>query len=157
MGIFDFVRAAGEKLSGAEGKAEAEREEAFQERRKGNELMQYVIAMGFSVDGLRIDYDDGTATVKGAVPDQSTRERIVLAVGNTQGVARVDDRMEVSAPAPEAVMYTVESGDTLGKIAKEQYGDASKYPVIFEANQPLLKDPNKIYPGQVLRIPPLDD
>ena len=89
--------------------------------------------------------------------DQSTRERIVLAVGNTQGVARVDDRMEVSAPAPEAVMYTVESGDTLGKIAKEQYGDASKYPVIFEANQPLLKDPNKIYPGQVLRIPPLDD
>ena len=156
MGIFDFVRSAGEKLSGAEKKAEAEREEAFQERRKGNELMQHVIGLGFEVEGLRIDFDDGTATVKGSVADQSTRERVVLAVGNTQGVARVDDRMEVSAPAPEAVMYTVKSGDTLSGIAKQHYGDAGKYPVIFEANQPLLKDPNKIYPGQVLRIPPLD-
>lgn len=157
MGIFEFVRSAGEKLSGAEARAEAGREEAFQERRKGNELMQYVLAMGFSVDGLRIDFDDGIATVKGTVPDQSTRERIVLAVGNTQGVARVDDRMQVSTPAPEAVMYTVKSGDTLSKIAKVHYGDARKYPVIFEANQPLLKDPDKIYPGQVLRIPQSED
>jgi nucleoid-associated protein YgaU len=156
MGIFDFVRSAGEKLSGSEKKAEEAREEAFQERRKGNELMQHVIALGFEIDGFRVDYDDGQATIKGTVPDQSTRERVVLAVGNVAGVARVDDRMEVSAPAPEAVMYTVVSGDSLSKIAKAHYGDASKYPVIFEANQPLLKDPNKIYPGQVLRIPPLD-
>lgn len=156
MGIFDFVRSAGEKLSGSEKKEEAAREEAFQERRKGNELMQHVIALGFEIDGFRVDYDDGTATIKGTVPDQSTRERVVLAVGNVAGVGRVDDRLEVSAPAPEAVMYTVVSGDSLSKIAKAHYGDARKYPVIFEANQPLLKDPDKIYPGQVLRIPPLD-
>jgi len=69
---------------------------------------------------------------------------------------RVDDQVDVEAPAPAAKLYTVKSGDTLGAIAKAHYGNASKYPVIFEANQPMLKDPNKIYPGQVLRIPPLD-
>ena len=53
-------------------------------------------------------------------------------------------------------MYEVKSGDTLSKIAREFYGDAMKYPAIFEANKPLLSDPDKIYPGQVLRIPPLD-
>jgi nucleoid-associated protein YgaU len=52
-------------------------------------------------------------------------------------------------------MYTVKSGDTLSAIAKEQYGDAMKYPQIFEANKPMLENPDKIYPGQVLRIPPL--
>ena len=67
----------------------------------------------------------------------------------------VDRDRQVEAPAAEARFYTVVSGDTLSKIAAEQYGNASKYPVIFEANKPMLKDPNKIYPGQNLRIPPL--
>ena len=153
MGIFDFVRNAGRK---PEKKKDAELEEMARERRKGNELMQHVFALGFEVDKFRVDYDDGVAKVMGTVPAQDIREKIVLAIGNTQGVAQVDDQMMVVEPAPEAVMYTVKSGDTLGKIAKEQYGDASKYPVIFEANKPLLSDPNKIYPDQVLRIPPLD-
>ena len=52
--------------------------------------------------------------------------------------------------------YTVVSGDTLGKIAERFYGDWSKYPTIFDANTPMLKDPDLIYPGQVLRIPPID-
>jgi len=47
----------------------------------------------------------------------------------------------------------VVKGDTLSAIAKEMYGSANKYPVIFEANKPMLTDPDKIYPGQVLRIP----
>ena len=76
-------------------------------------------------------------------------------LGYTLGVATVDDRVKVFAaePEPEATMYTVKSGDSLSKIAKEFYGDAMRYPEIFEANKPMLKDPNKIYPGQVLRIP----
>jgi nucleoid-associated protein YgaU len=76
-------------------------------------------------------------------------------VGNTKGVARVDDQLSVETPAPEAVFFTVQRGDTLSKIAKEQYGNAGKYMVIFEANKPMLKDPDRIYPGQALRIPPL--
>ena len=74
-------------------------------------------------------------------------------MGNVQYVAHVVDHIAVSAPEPESRMYTVKSGDTLSKIAKEMYGDANQYNKIFEANKPLLSDPNKIYPGQVLRIP----
>jgi nucleoid-associated protein YgaU len=86
---------------------------------------------------------------------QADREKAVLVVGNTKGIAQVDDQITVETPAPEATYYTVQRGDTLSKIAREHYHDASKYPVIFEANRPMLKDPDKIYPGQKLRIPPL--
>ena len=152
MGILEFVRGAGAKL-----KKEDDTDEAFLERRKGNVLMQHVFALGFEVDKFHVDYDDGVATVMGTVPDQSTREKVVLAIGNTEGVAKVDDRLSVVAPAPEATMYTVQSGDSLGRIAKAHYGNAAKYPLIFEANRPLLSDPDKIYPGQVLRIPTLPE
>ena len=155
MGIFDFVKSAGAKLKPRDDE-DQKFDEQLEERRKGNALMRHVMGLGFEVEKLRVDYDDGVATVTGTVTDQGTREKVILAVGNTEGIARVDDRMEVVEAAPEAVMYTVVSGDTLGKIAKEHYGNAAKYPVIFEANKPLLEDPNKIYPGQVLRIPPLD-
>ena len=96
-----------------------------------------------------------TAVVKGSVATQADREKVVLAVGNTAGIAKVDDRLEVARAEPEARYYTVVKGDTLSKIAKAQYGDANRYGAIFEANRPMLKDPDRIYPGQLLRIPPL--
>ncbi len=79
-----------------------------------------------------MQYDDGTATVRGRAATQADKEKVVLAVGNTEGVEQVDDRMEVSTPEAEAQMYTVKSGDSLSKIAKEFYGDPMKYPAIFE-------------------------
>ena len=130
--------------------------------------------MGLEVDDLDIRYDDGKATITGAVDDHATREKVILAVGNTEGVAQVDDQMRVktrgevlqeeraekaekaAAEAAQSKFYTVVSGDSLSKIAKEFYGDPMKYPEIFEANKPMLKDPDLIYPGQVLRIPPLE-
>ena len=78
-------------------------------------------------------------------------------MGNVNGVQQVVDNLVVAEPEKESVFYTVKSGDSLSKIAKNHYGNAMKYPVIFEANKPMLKDPNKIYPGQVLRIPELED
>ena len=69
------------------------------------------------------------------------------------GVVQVNDGMSVDFSEPEAVYYTVVSGDTLSKISKVNYGDANKYMVIFEANKPMLTHPDKIYPGQALRIP----
>ena len=80
-----------------------------------------------------------------------------MSVGNIKGIAKVDDRMTVTVvePQPESQFHTVVSGDSLSKIAKKVYGNAMKYNEIFEANKPMLKDPNLIYPGQVLRIPPL--
>ncbi|MEM8916931.1 MAG: LysM peptidoglycan-binding domain-containing protein, partial [Pseudomonadota bacterium] len=80
----------------------------------------------------------------------------ILSAGNTPGVAEVESLIEVAESGPEPVFYEVKSGDTLSAIAQEQYGAASKYPEIFEANRPMLSHPDKIYPGQVLRIPPLD-
>lgn len=167
MGLIDFIKDAGQKVFGrdddgepaaeaapaetAAGKSDAER---LADLRKASALVKSVRTLEFPVDGLTISYDDGTATVLGTVPDQATREKVVLVVGNTHGVARVDDRLKVEAPEPEATYYTVQRGDTLSAIAKAHYGAASKYPVIFEANRPMLTDPDKIYPGQVLRIPP---
>lgn len=154
MGIVDFVKGAGEKLGLIE-KDPTESEE-FKERRKGNLLMQRVVALNLSVDDLRIDFDDGVATIMGKTESQAEREKVVLAVGNVEGVAQVDDRMEVVKPEPEAVYHTVVSGDTLSKLAKKHYGDAMKYPIIFAANQPMLTHPDRIYVGQVLRIPIMD-
>lgn len=93
--------------------------------------------------------------LKGKVPTREAAEKMIVAAGNNKGVAEVESELEIEEadPAPEATMYEVQSGDSLSKIALAQYGDALKYPVIFEANQPMLADPDKIYPGQMLRIP----
>ena len=155
MGLLDFVKDAGAKLSGKAAAEERAKEEAFEELRKGNTLMRHVFAMGLKIEEMKITYDDGIATIRGTCPSQAEREKILLTVGNVAGVSQVDDQIVVEKPEPEAVFYTVVGGDTLSKIAKAQYGDAGKYPVIFEANKPMLTDPNKIYVGQVLRIPPL--
>ena len=165
MGLFDFVKEAGEKLLGrdddeaaaTEKKAEARAEQAKEERAErklAGGIVRFVDGLGLGVTDLSVRVDGDTAVVKGSVPDQATRERVVLAVGNTQGIARVDDRLEVAAQEPEATFYTVKRGDTLAAIAQAHYGAANRYPAIFEANKPMLKDPDKIYPGQVLRIPP---
>ena len=156
MGLFDFVKDAGRKLTGKDGEAEAV-EEYIEEKQKGNALWHLVTNLGLEVADLHVEFDDGVATVTGTAASQAEREKVILALGNTRGVAQVDDRMEVAVPEPEAEFYTVRSGDTLSKIARERYGDAMKYGVLFEANRPLLTDPDLIYPGQVLRIPPLTD
>ena len=116
-------------------------------------IVEGSLELGFEVDGLDIRFDDGLATISGKVADQATRERIILAVGNVDGVETVDEEIEIGADSEESQMHVVQSGDTLSAIAKEYYGDAMKYPAIFEANKPMLKDPDLIYPGQVLRIP----
>ncbi len=151
MGLIDFVLGAGDKLFGPK--------ESDQER--SAKLENQVRKMGLPVEMLKIDVKGEQATVSGKVKAQAIREKIVLAVGNTTGISKVEDRMELvvekaaGPKEPEAKYYTVVKGDSLSKIAKAHYGDAMKYPVIFEANNPMLKDPDKIYPGQVLRIPPV--
>ncbi len=122
-------------------------------------LTNHVTSLGLKVTDLNITVDDDKATITGMAASQSEKEKVILAVGNVAGIATVDDWMTVAAteaaPEPEAVFYTVVKGDNLSKIAKAHYGNAMKYPVIFEANKPMLKNVDLIYPGQVLRIPPL--
>jgi nucleoid-associated protein YgaU len=159
MGIIDFVKNAGEKIFGKDEPEIAPQVRDFDpvkltELKRNKALQKLVAELGLKVEGLRIELDGDTATVHGKVDDQAEREKVILAVGNVIGIAHVDDRLETVAKQPEATFYTVQRGDTLSQIAKQHYGDARKYPAIFEANRPLLQDPDKIYPGQVLRIPP---
>jgi len=149
MGMFDFVFGSGDKIFGSSKESDQERSAKLENR---------VRQLGLDVQQLKIDVKKDVATVSGKAASQQDREKVVLAVGNTQGIAKVDDRMTVAVneavKKEEATFYTVKSGDSLSKIAKQHYGDAQKYSAIFEANKPMLSDPNKIYPGQVLRIPP---
>ena len=225
---FEFLKEAGRAFEEMGVETSEDMEEA---------LLQRVTNLDLDVDDLDIAYDDGIATVFGLAADDATREKVILAVGNTPGVRTVEDEIDVGttagemealraeaiereeakraamkeayeaarAEAQEAVddsasdeerrarlekmvakherlaakkqreerkarrrerrkeqrrkerksstFYTVESGDTLTKIAAEHYGDGSRWPEIFEANRPLIEDPDLIYPGQVLRIP----
>ncbi len=161
MGLFSFIKNAGAKVFGigkteAEEAAEAAAAEVAKLATAARRMEGTVRDLGLDVDGLNVHIVGDMATVTGLAHDQATKEKVVLVVGNSEGIATVDDQMSVENPEPEAQFHTVVSGDTLGKIAKNYYGNAMKYPVIFEANKPMLSHPDKIYPGQVLRIPALD-
>ncbi|MCL4106408.1 UNVERIFIED_CONTAM: hypothetical protein GTU68_030366 [Idotea baltica] len=108
--------------------------------------------LGIPVNGLNLEMAE-QIVISGETATNADREKIILALGNCEGVGCVEDRITVTNPEPEAKFYTVQSGDTLSKISKTQYGDPMKYNSIFEANKPMLDHPDKIYPGQVLRIP----
>ncbi len=141
MGLFDFVKDAGKKLS----------TQISTQMDLGKEIQH----LGIKIEDQEILFDNGIVKVKGKVKTQEDREKVILALGNVDGVKQVNDSLEVmeKVEKPGAEFYTVKSGDSLSKIAKQFYGDAKKYPLIFEANKPMLTDPNKIYPGQTLRIP----
>ena len=165
MGLLDFVKEAGEKLFGR-GQAQASMAEAKaapQDQVKiaaanaaaGDAILDYIKSQNLSATGLTVTFDGASSTVSvfGVAPDQAMMEKIVLCCGNVAGVGKVNNMMSVDHSAPAATWYTVVAGDTLSKISKASYGDANKYMVIFEANKPMLSNPDKIYPGQVLRIP----
>jgi nucleoid-associated protein YgaU len=162
MGIIDFVANAGAKLFGKDEEAAAAAPTPTIDVNKVRAvaLTRLVKDSKLPVQDLVITVNGDRATVRGTVPDQATREKVVLCCGNAQTIASVDDQLTVAqeAPAapkePESMFYTVVAGDTLSKIAKQYYGNANRYQAIFEANRPLLAHPDKIYPGQVLRIPP---
>lgn len=143
MGLFDFVKAAGAMLGLGGGDKAPE----------ATDLKKEVDKLGLSYDGLDVQVEGDTVRLKGTVADQATKEKIILAVGNVAGVARVEEEIDTLEGGSAAMFYTVQKGDTLSAIAKLHYGAASKYPAIFEANKPMLSHPDKIYPGQVLRIP----
>lgn len=132
----------------------AQAAEKYTEATKSFELEKYVLDMGLKVSNLDVRFDDGTAFINGEAADSATKDRVILAVGNTNGVEKVDEQLTVAADdGSDSEMYVVESGDTLWAIATAAYGDGNRYPEIFEANKPMLKDADEIYPGQVLRIP----
>lgn len=161
MGLFSFIKDAGSKLFGDS------------DEQKAENLTTEITEAGFEVSELEIVFEDEKVTVTGEANSKENIEKIILLVGNTEGVSEVDNQLTVMTLEEEIIeeieeiekeiekieepkFYTVKAGDYLGKIAQEVYGDSSKYVQLFEANKPMLKSPDAIYPGQVLRIPDLD-
>ncbi|WLS78034.1 peptidoglycan-binding protein LysM [Erwinia pyri] len=144
MGLFNFVKEAGEKLwdsvSGGDDQSK--------------KLKEYIDKLGLpGSDKVDVSVKDDKASISGDAISQELKEKILVAAGNVAGITSVEDNVNVQQAATEAKFYTVKKGDTLSAISKEVYGDAGKYNKIFEANKPMLTHPDKIYPGQTLRIP----
>lgn len=164
MGLFSFIKNAGEKLLGI-GEAKATETAAkanptpvnidAANKAAANAIADYIKKMNLTAEGLSIGFDgaSGTVIVQGMAATQQDKEKILLCCGNVAGVEHVQDQLGVVEAAAEPVFYTVVKGDSLSKIAKEHYGNANAYMKIFEANKPMLTHPDKIYPGQMLRIP----
>jgi len=167
MGLFSFIKDAGEKLFGGkeahaapapQAAAPAAAPSAADLNAKAAKAIEnYVATQNLGTQDVQVQYDgsQGKVTVKGQAPTQAAKEKVTLCCGNVASVTSVENLMTVTHPEPEAQYHDVVSGDTLSAIAKKFYGDANKYPKIFEANQPMLTHPDKIYPGQKLRIPAL--
>jgi len=146
MGILNFIKDIGEKVFGKANAAEV----------SADDLKKDLDALGLDTKDIKVDVNGDKVVLTGNAKDQETLEKAALEVGNKIGIATVDtDGVKVDKPADGTRFYTVKKGDNLSKISKEMYGDANKYNTIFEANTPMLKHPDKIYPGQLLRIPPL--
>lgn len=165
MSLLSFIKDAGQKLfpkpaeaapaASSAAPAAPAVDVAALNRQAGDAIGAYVQQQNLGVEGLTVTFDGATgkATVNGTAPSQEAAEKAALCCGNVAHVASVDNLIVVSQPEPEAQFHDVAKGDTLSAIAKRYYGDANKYPMIFEANKPMLSSPDKIYPGQKLRIP----
>ena len=154
MGLISFFKSAGEKIFG--------KSEETLEKEKAEAIVKLMQRYGVSTELIQVSVDDDKATVSGTTQSDGEKNKIIVIAGNVNGIAEVEDKIIVLEPEPVVVevekqFYTVKSGDYLSKISKRVYGDAMKYNIIFEANRPMLKHPDKIYPGQVLIIPPLED
>jgi len=153
MGLISFIKNAGTKIFA--------KSEDKSEKVKADLILSHIKQFGFNTSDIQVVVNDDKVSLTGTIDTQENKNKVIVTAGNVEGIATVDDKIvvvhppQLSPPAPEKQFYTVKKGDYLSKIAKEVYGNANKYNIIFEANRPMLKNPDLIYPGQVLVIPPL--
>ncbi len=146
MGFIDFVKRAGKRLG--IGKSDA--------APSADALKKEVKKHGLEADELDIKVDGDEVELRGEAMSKALREKIIVAVGNIAGVARVNNQIDTKDDTADAEFHTVAKGQTLWGISAKHYGSGKHFKDIFEANRPMLTHPDKIYPGQVLRIPPRD-
>jgi len=142
MGLFDFAKDMGKKLFGSDDDPAEKIKESIEANNPG-------------ITNLGVAFNTGIVDLSGKADSAEAVEKAVLLAGNVKGVTDVKiDNMEAPAPAPDVEYYTIVSGDSLSKIAKKFYGNAMDYPKLFDANREVIKDPDLIYPGQKIRVPP---
>ena len=156
MGLLSFIKEAGEKLFGGASAQAAQPAGTDPNAAAAAAIKTYIETQNLGLSNLQVTYvaTSGKVTLAGNAPSQEASEKAALAAGNVANVSEVDNDL-IAPAAPAAQYHDVVRGDTLSAIAKKHYGDANKYNAIFEANKPMLTHPDKIYPGQKLRIPPL--
>lgn len=148
MGTLSFNKDAGSPLFNGINAAAPDKDNL-----QAQELLNFIKKLGLTYKNIKVTTRGNQVILDGEVDKQEQAEKIGLALGNVKGVESVDNNMRVTVSAPPSQFHTVVSGDSLSKIAGKYYGDVQKYNAIFEANKPMLSDPDEIYPGQVLRIP----
>jgi nucleoid-associated protein YgaU len=144
MGLFDFVKNIGKKIFS--------REEDAAEKIKAE-----IEAANPGISNLDVHYDpqSGTVALSGQATSAEAMQKAVLMAGNVEGVSQVEiANLKHPEEQEQVEYYIIQQGDTLSKIAQHFYGNANKYPRIFEANREVIKDANLIFPGQKIRIPP---
>lgn len=148
MGIFDFFKGKSKAAPAVAGATDSSAAPA-------EALAKELESQGFDVSTVDIEVDGDRVTLNGAVNSRADLEKIVLTVGNSKGVAQVENSLIAPDhdPTQPSGIHIVVEGDTLWKIAEAHYGNGARYEEIFEANKPMLKHPDKIYPGQRLRLP----
>lgn len=150
MGVFSFMKSAGEKLFGGSESPEE----------KAQKVQDHVSKFNFDLSDVKFSVADEQVTVSGLAKNLDEKQKILATAGNVEGISGVSDDLQLKEPLKfdlpdlSKTFYTVKSGDFLSKISQEVYGDSNQYNKIFEANKPMLSHPDKIYPGQVLYIPP---
>ena len=141
MGLFDFVKNIGNNLFNKEAEAAEKIKEHIEEDNPG-------------IEGMNVEFEDGVVSITGEAESPEAKEKAILMAGNVNGVSEVvADSLNAPGQAEKVEYYTIVSGDTLSGIAKKYYGKANDYMRIFEANREVIKDPDKIFVGQKIRIP----
>ncbi|MGQ3215541.1 MAG: peptidoglycan-binding protein LysM [Shinella sp.] len=169
MGLFSFIKSAGKKLGIGDDEAPA-----------ADAVKKELDSFDLGTQKVEVSVEGDKCVLKGVVADQTAFEKAVIAVGNTLGISKVEaadlklaspdsglkldkidltELLKVPTSAKEPTLHTVKKGDNLWKIAETYFGKGkgAKHTVIFDANRPMLSHPDKIYPGQVLRIPDLSE
>ena len=142
INLFDFAKNIGQKLFRKEDEDTA----------KAEKIRQSLSALG--LPSIAVSYKEGQVHLSGQALTPEQKEKAVLIAGNVEGVEKVNaDDLQAPAQTVATQYYIIQPGDTLSKIAQRFYGNASAYPKIFEANREVIEDPDKIYPGQKIRIP----
>ena len=153
MSIFSFIKDVGQKLMGHEAHAATGAAPQSDPMAMASKLLEQIKGMNLGIDNPQIRVEGDKAVIEGNAGSQEALEKAILAIGNTNGIASVESKVQTASAGQQSQFYTVKSGDTLSKISKEVYGNANRYNEILEANRPMLKDADHIYPGQQLRIP----
>ena len=143
MGLFDFAKDIGAKIFGDKEPPESQ----------ADKIKNHIETDNPGITDLQVAVNEGVVSLGGEAKSGEALEKAVLLAGNVKGVEKVMAVTVKAADEPEVEYYEIKSGDTLSAIARKYYGDAKQYPRLFEANREVIKDPDKIYPGQKIRVP----